>query len=106
MNRNWLYIICYLLGLVTALAVRQQFESKLNTITDTIYIERDSLIYLKDSLINRLDTTNNTINRIDEKFSKDYDIVINQSVDSDYIFFTRYLERQFGSNNKATIEAN
>lgn len=106
MNRNWLYVICYLAGLVTALAVRQQFERKPEVITDTIYRERDSLIYLKDSLINRLDTTNDIINRIDEKFNKDYDIVINQSVDSDYLFFTRYLEGQFGSDNKATIKAN
>lgn len=105
MNRNWLYVICYLAGLVTALAVRERFERKPAVITDTIYRERDSLIYLKDSLINRLDTTNDIINRIDEKFNKDYDIVINQSVDSSYLFFTKYLERQFGSNNKATIEA-
>lgn len=106
MNRNWLYIICYLAGLVTALVAREQYERKPTVITDTIYRERDSLVYLKDSLINRLDTTNDIINRIDEKFNKDYDIVINQSVDSDYLFFTRYLERQFGSDNKATIEAN
>lgn len=106
MNRNWLYIICYLAGLVTALVAREQYERKPTVITDTIYRERDSLIYLKDSLINRLDTTNDIINRIDEKFNKDYDIVINQSVDSDYLFFTRYLERQFGSDNKATTEAN
>lgn len=106
MNRNWLYIICYLAGLVTALVAREQYERKPTVITDTIYRERDSLVYLKDSLINRLDTTNDIINRIDEKFNKDYDIVINQSVDSDYLFFTRYLERQFGSDNKATTEAN
>lgn len=67
--------------------------------TDTLYVKRDSIV-------NRIDTLRGKIRYIDEKYKKALDDIIFQSADSDYVFFARYLERQFGNNNNATAQAN
>lgn len=74
-------------------------KRKVEPRTDTLYITRDILI-------EKIDTIRDSIIRIDEKFRADYDVIIRQPVDSDYLFFTRYLQGQFGDDNGEATKAN
>lgn len=68
----------------------------------------DSLLRVNDTLRVQLDSIDTKIIDINEWYEKNYGIVLNQSVDSDIVFFERYLsaERFISSNNDSTIKAN
>ena len=66
----------------------------------------DSLLLENDSLRIQLDSIDTRIIDINEWYEKTYGIVLNQSTDSDIVFFERYLSAQrFNSCNiDTTVE--
>lgn len=70
----------------------------------------DSLLLANDSLKINLDSIDMKIVVINEWYEKTYNTVLNQSTDSDLLFFERYLsqanQRFFSNNNDSTAEAN
>lgn len=78
---------------ITCLVKRESNEEMvIEYKTDTLYVKRDSII-------NRIDTLREKTKSINEKYKKTINDIVAQPADSDYLFFTRYLEGQFGSDN-------
>lgn len=55
--------------------------------TDTIYIKKDSIITI-------IKESQNTINKIDVEYKKDYIHITNQSSSGDLEFFSKYIDSQ------------
>ena len=60
---------------------------------------RDTIIVRRNSISKEIDTIYREIIKNNTEYEKDYNIIINNDVDSDYLFFTKYLESRFSSNN-------
>lgn len=93
-------VILVLINIAMAFTLHLAYTKK------KVYQRVDTLYVTRDMLIEKIDTIRDSIVRIDEKFRANYDVVISQPVDSDYLFFTRYLQGQFGDNNSEAIKAN
>ena len=93
-------VVLVLINIAMAFTLHLAYtKRKVEPRTDTLYITRDMLI-------EKIDTIRDSIIRIDEKFRADYDVIISQPVDSDYLFFTRYLQGQYGDDNGEATKAN
>ena len=66
----------------------------------------DSLQVKRDSIKSNIDTVKIILNNTEEKYEKDRDIILNNSVTDDYIFFTNYLERFCNRNNSDSVKNN
>lgn len=93
-------VILVLINIAMAFTLHLAYTKK------KVYKRVDTLYVTRDMLIEKIDTIRDSIIRIDEKFRANYDVVISQPVDSDYLFFTRYLQGQFGDNNSEATKAN
>lgn len=106
MKKNW--IIAFLV-IVIILQGYFLFKPANNTISDsTEYIERidsleseiDSLINIREDIIERVDTIYVKLNNISSEHEKDVDIIVNNDVSEDYSFFLEYIR-----NNKSRLDS-
>ena len=72
---------------------------RLDSVADTIRKNNDSIII-------RIKENSEKLSSIRLNYEKDSITIINQSIDSDFEYFTNYLERFYGYNNSNTIKAN
>lgn len=94
-------IICILLGITLLYlfiksssentAINKQYEHSLDSLNNVC----DSLKRIKDSEKDTIKKVDNNITIIKKKYEKVYNTVLTQSTDSDCIFFTEYLSKNF-----------
>lgn len=77
---------------------------------DSLELVINSLNLKRDSIKERIDTVEISLNRVNTSYEKDRNIIINNSVSDDYFFFSEYLKRnrkRFDSlYNSPTIKRN
>lgn len=71
---------------------------------DTIEKVIDNIKYKIDTLLIKVKDDKKYLNELENKYKQDYNSISNQSTDSNYIFFKRYIESQrerglFDNNN-------
>lgn len=102
-------IIIFIISLLLNVLLGHTLYNK-NQIRDSgssVYLEKiDSLeseiSYLtasKDSIKSRIDTVYVKLKANNDNYEKVYNIIINNSIDDDYLFFTEYLNRADSINN-------
>lgn len=64
------------------------------TETDTIEKKVDSIKYIIDTLLISIKNDKIYLNGLEKQYKQDYNSIVNQSTDSNYIFFKRYIESQ------------
>lgn len=77
---------------------------------DSLELEISNLIIKKDSIRKQIDTVYVSLNKIDKDYEEIRSIIINNSTSEDYLFFTKYLERNRARldsiNNSGTAQGN
>lgn len=82
----------YYIGVKTASKYPSPEERLLRKI-DSLTTKVDSIRRANDSIKIIIDTTEIKINHVHEEYIQIYDRIVNQSVDSDCVFFSRYLSK-------------
>lgn len=86
--KDFIYIgIIFILSGYCAYLYNNKIEPIEIISTDTIYANRDTILI-------KINESQNTINRIDGEYKKDYIHITNQSSNNDLEFFTNYINSQ------------
>ena len=100
MQKVWKTILIFslianiVLGIKTIKPSQEEYDTKeyINKI-DSLELVLSSIRNKKDSIRGRIDTVYVDLNKTEKDYEEIRDIVINNSTSDDYLFFTRYLER-------------
>lgn len=74
--------------------VNHDYDNMFDTI-DSLNVIIDSLIKERKELKYKIDSSENNIKIIEKWYEKEHNTVLNQSVDSDCVFFSNYLSLRF-----------
>lgn len=115
MQKIWKVILTISIAINLVLGVILLDKPNTSLTDSEVYIKRidslelvlDSLNIRRDSIKERIDTVEILLDKIIVKYEKDRNIIINNSVIDDYLFFTEYLKTRFDScNNSQTVKRN
>jgi len=78
---------------------------------DNIQYEIDTIYVENQTLLNEVNEGKINLNHVEKQFEKDYNCIVNESYDSDIVFFREYIEQQskrglFDLDYSKTIKAN
>lgn len=94
---KYFYIIIIIIGLLVIFLVKDHNKSDYsNNVIDSLQNEIEKLENKKDSIDLRIDTVTNIIKITETKYEKVWNDVITNTIDSNYVFFSRYI----GENSK------
>ena len=62
--------------------------------THTIEKQIDSIKLINDTIISKIDSSKHTVYKINNWYEKETKTILNQSVDSDMLYFSKYLSTE------------